>query len=99
MKFNKGKYKFLFLGKNNPRHQNRLGSNQLESSFAEKALGVLMDITLNMSQQYALVAKAANSSLGCFKKDTAGRWRDSFSPHSTRLRYHLDLILSQNLEY
>ncbi|KAK4830190.1 hypothetical protein QYF61_009217 [Mycteria americana] len=38
MKFNKGKCKVLHLGKNNPKHPYRMGSHQLEISFAEKAL-------------------------------------------------------------
>lgn len=39
MKFNKGKYKVLHLGRNNPMHQYMLGSTQLESSLIEKVLG------------------------------------------------------------
>ncbi|KAK4807167.1 hypothetical protein QYF61_024287 [Mycteria americana] len=38
-------------------HHYMLGAAQLESSFAEKALGVLVETKLNMSQQYALGAK------------------------------------------
>lgn len=41
VKFNKEKYKLP--GKNNSRHQCTVGSTQLESNFAEKDLGVLVD--------------------------------------------------------
>ncbi|GAB0205452.1 mitochondrial enolase superfamily member 1 [Grus japonensis] len=41
--FNKGKCKVLPLGRNSPRHQHRLGAAQLQSSVAERDLGVLVD--------------------------------------------------------
>ncbi|KAK4817250.1 hypothetical protein QYF61_005463, partial [Mycteria americana] len=53
MKFSKGKCKVL--------HQYMLGDDQLESSFAQKDLGVLVDTKLTMSQQCALAAKVANA--------------------------------------
>ena len=65
MKFNKRKCKVLHLGRNNPRCQYVLGANQLEGSFAEKDLGVLVASKLNMSQQGTLAAKKkANSIMG-----------------------------------
>jgi len=39
VEFSKGKFQVLHLGRNNPRHQYRLGADQLESSLAEKELG------------------------------------------------------------
>ena len=62
MMFTKGKYKVLLLGRNNPKHQDRLGADQLGSSFAEKALGFPLDAKLVMSQQCVLVAKAKQHS-------------------------------------
>lgn len=55
--FSKGKRKVLHLGKNNLRHQYMLGANQMESSSAEKNLGVLVDTKLMMNQQCTLAAK------------------------------------------
>lgn len=39
MEFNKWKCKFLFLERNNPVSQDRLGADWLESSFAENYMG------------------------------------------------------------
>jgi len=42
-------------------HQYMLRAHRLETCFAEKGLGVLVNKKVTMSQQSALTAKAANS--------------------------------------
>lgn len=49
MKFSKGNCKVLPLESSNPMHLYKLGADQLEISFTEKALGVLVETKLNMS--------------------------------------------------
>jgi len=64
MKFDNGKCRVLHLGRNNPMQQYRLGTDPLESSSAERDLGVLADNKLTTSQQCALAAKQASGILG-----------------------------------
>lgn len=59
IQFNREKYKVLHLRRNNPRHH-----DMLKSSFAEKALGALVDTKLNMRQQCVLVPKKVKWSPG-----------------------------------
>jgi len=87
MRFNKGKCRVLHLGRNNP----RLGVDLLESSSAERDLGVVVDNELTMNYQCALAVKKANVILGCIRKSVASRSREVLLPLYTALvRPHLE---------
>jgi len=74
------------------------GGVWLESSFTEKAPGVLVNTKLTMSQQCALEAQKANDVLGCIRRSAASRLREVIVPiYPTLVRAHLSAVSSPGL--
>ncbi|KAK4827795.1 hypothetical protein QYF61_021748 [Mycteria americana] len=61
---------------NNAEHKYKLGEEWLESSPAERDVGVLASSRLTVSQQCALAAKGANRILGCIKHSMTSRSKE-----------------------
>lgn len=68
MKFNK--CRGLPLGRNHPRHQDRLGATHLESSSAGTDLWLLLSTKRNVSQRWVPAAKKADG-IGCIRQSIA----------------------------
>jgi len=60
-------------GEEQPQAPGQAGVDLLESSSAERDLGVLGDDRVTMSQQRALGAKKANGILGCMSRSVGSR--------------------------
>ncbi|KAJ7403020.1 hypothetical protein BTVI_81215 [Pitangus sulphuratus] len=91
MRFNK--CRVLHLGRNKPKYQYRLGSDLLESSSAEKDLGLLVNDNLTMSQQCAFVARRASGILECIGNSVAKRSRKVVLPlYLALVRPHPEIL-------
>ena len=78
--FGKEKREVPHLVRNNPPRQYMLGATQMETSLAEKDVGVLLDTKLDTSQRCALAAEEATSILGCGRPSTASRLKEVTLP-------------------
>jgi len=68
-----------------------LGEEPLQSSPAEKDLGVLVGMRMDMSQKCALAVWKSNCVLGCMKKVVASREREVIMPpYLASVRPHLE---------
>jgi len=84
MKFSKAKCEVLHTGWGNPKHKYRL-----VREWAEKDLGMLVDVKLNVSWQCALASQKANRILGYIKSSVASRTREVILPlYSVPVRPH-----------
>ena len=94
MKFSKVERKVMHLGWGNPHYQYRLEDEGVESSPADKDLGILADEKLNMSQQRALAAQKANHILGSTKRSVTSKSREVTLPlYSALVRPHLEYCI------
>jgi len=76
----KGIFHVLLAKQGNLKQKCRLGGKWIESSSAEKDLGMLVDQKLSMTQWCVLAAPKANHALGCIPSSVGSRAREGILP-------------------
>ncbi|KAJ7424559.1 hypothetical protein BTVI_06059 [Pitangus sulphuratus] len=79
-KSNKSKHKVWHLSCGNAIYEYRLGEEVIDSSLAEKDLGILVDKKLNTTQQLVLVVQKDKCILDWIKRDVTSRPREVILP-------------------
>ena len=91
MQFNESKCKVLHLGSNNPNFSYSMNGVWLESSKAEKDLGVFVDDKLRFSKQYLEARNKANRMLGFISRNVAHRSKEVIKTlYNAYVRPHLE---------
>ena len=91
MQYNVDKCHILHVGKNNLRHEYRLGGRALEASKFEKDVGVIINDDLKPSLQCARAAAKANQVLGQIARGVCFRDKDTMLRlYKTYVRPHLE---------
>ena len=67
MDFNIGKCKIMHIGNKNPRNVYNMGGNELETTIAERDLGVTIDDKLDLGKHIKSIVAKANRMLGLIK--------------------------------
>jgi len=88
MKFNRAKYKFLYLYWSSTQYQYRLWDELIESSPTEKDLGA-GGRELGHELVMCSCSRKANSILGSIKRRVASRLREVIAPLCSLVRSHL----------
>lgn len=80
MKFNRRKCQILVLGRNNPRHQDRLEASWLECPFAGKDMVALVNTrSKNHPEQWVQPGHKGIQMASCFTKNVASIWKEMIS--------------------
>lgn len=91
MKCNKSMSWILYLGQSNAGNKNKLGEQRLESSPAERGLGLLVGSRISVSQPCVLAARRANPILGCIKSSITSLLKEGIIPlYSALVWPHLE---------
>ena len=80
IKFNSSKCKVLHLGKNNPMHNYSMEGNVLETTDAEKDLGVYIDTALSFDHHINESVKKANRTVGMISRYVVNKNKEIMVP-------------------